>query len=816
MLRQSLQSAVRQLRKSPGYSIAVILTLALGIGVNTAVFSMVDGFLLRQLPYPEPQRLGALITHEQGISPRTHRFVHEEDDSHDLKDWRAITENVPSLLAATSQEGNDGINLTTGATVRYVEGTRVSAHYFDVLGIKPMLGRSFTQEEDMPGGPEAVVLSYGLWQSTFDANPAILGKTITLRGAPYTVVGVLPRGAQMPTAAQLWVPQRPGDPHGECGGNNCAIYVRLKPGATWEQVRAQLSHVRVPAFDEIPSSYHGAGWFYVQPLQRELAGDMRDQIRVLMVAVGLILLIACGNLAGLALVRISRRTQELATRLALGAGRWAVLFQLWTESLVLSLLGATVGVAFAWLILLSVARLVPTFMIPIGGFTLDERVLAFATVASIGTSLLFGALPSLATRRVDIRTALASGSRNVAGQQGRLRQWLIGAEVALTVVLLAGAGLLVRTLIHLETLPPGFNPDNVMTAKASLDDARYHQAAAFQSLLTKSVADMRQIPGVRSAAVALSLPYERGLNDGIKFIDGPPAGTEEGISTVWVTPEYFDVLRIPVLSGRTFRDSDTDSSEGVLVVNAAFGRKFYHNPNPLGRHLQLGKKSFTIVGVVGDVAKAPGIVRDVPLSTEPVYYTAAAQTSQQTINLANVWFQPSWIVRTRGAISGLTAAMQQALAKADPALPFSGFYSMSEIEAQQLQQQRIEVTLLSTLAGLALLLSAIGIYSLVSNIVVQRTREIGIRIALGSTTREAMATVGASGMISALSGTAAGILLSFFTLRVLKSQIYGISEYDPMTLIAVPILLMMIAFAASVLPAMRVSKIDPAQTLRSE
>lgn len=817
MLWQSMRFAVRQLHKNPGFTLAVVVTLALGIGVNTAVFSMVDGFLLRPLPYSQPERMGALITHRQYISPRTGSFVRDDDDSHNLKDWQAIKDDVPAVIAATAGRGASGVNLTVGRAARYVEATAVSAHYFDVLGIHPMLGRGFTAEEDTPGGPEAAVLSYGLWQSTFHGDPAIVGRSIDLKGAPYTVVGVMPQGAQMPTTAQLWTPQRPDDPHGVCGvGNNCHIFVRLRPGVTWQQVQAQLGHVHLPIMDEMANKYHGAAWFYVEPLRRDLAGDLRDQVRVLMLAVGFILLIACANLAGLTLVRISRRTQEIATQLALGAGRWTVLGQLWTENLLLALIGAGAGLALAGLMLSGMTGFLPESMIPIGGLTLDGRVLAFAIGASVVTSLLFGALPALETRRVDLRSSLAAGSRSVAGGSGRLRQWLIGSEVALTVVLLAGAGLLVRTLVHLETLPPGFDPTNVMTAKASLDDARYHDAAAFQSLLTKSVAAMKQIPGVEDAAAGLSLPYERGLNDGITIADGPRAGDNEDVSTAWVTPGYFKTLGMKLLSGRGFHDSDTADSEKVMVVNAAFGRKFFNTPNPLGRHLRSGKTDYTIVGVVDNVAKRPGIERDAPISSEPVYYMVAAQTPQDLVNMASVWFQPSWIVRTDGPVQGLTAAMQKALAKIDPDLPFSGFYAMKELQAQQLQTQRIEVLLLGTLAGLALLLSAIGIYGLVSNLVVQRTREIGIRIALGSSIRQATLHIASSGFVATAYGLAAGLGLSFFALRVLRSAIYGVGAYDPLTLIAVSLLLGLIAVAASVLPAQRISRIDPAETLRNE
>jgi len=821
MVIRDLRFAFRQFTKSPGFALAVILTLALGIGVNTAVFSMVDGFLLRSLPFQQPDKIAALIFHNQGVSVARGEFFTEDDDSHDGETWQAAKEVVQSVsLAAWGATG--GINLQTGAsegaTSRYVHDTHVSADYFDVLGIPLARGRSFTAEEDRPNGPNAVVLSYALWTSAFRADPSVVGRAIHLKGEPYTVVGVLAQGAITPANADLFTPLQPATT-GECGGSNCGILVRLKPGANWQQVATELSHLRTRRIDRHSENANSAAWFYAQPLARYLGEDMRPKIEVLMLAVSFILLIACANLAGLTLVRIARRTREIATRLALGATRFEVLRQLWIENLLLALLGAAAGLGLAIAILKGLQGFLPEGMLPFGGFALDGRVLAFTFGASLLTSLLFGALPALTTRRVDLRSSMTAGSYSVAGGSGRVRQWLIGAEVALTVVLLAAAGLLVRTLIHLETLPPGFEAKNVMTAKASLDDARYHESPAFQRLLTESVAAMSRIPGVQNAAVGLSVPYERGLNDGVVIMDGAQAGTTTGSSMSYITPDYFSTLRIPLLAGRALAESDTATSARVAVVNQDFAQKFFHEAAPIGRHFKLhdaGDPVITIVGVVADVAKRPGMEGDAPIGTEPVFYLPATQIPQGLVNIAHLWYQPSWIVRTNGPISGLTESMQKALAEADPSLPFSGFYSMDQILAKQLQQQRIEVLLFTVLAGLALILSAIGIYALVSNLVVQRTREIGIRIALGSTIRQAMVEVGSSGVIAAGAGLAAGIALSLLTVRVLSSEIYGIGTYDPVTFLAVPLLPASIAAIASFLPTLRISRIEPAETLRAE
>jgi predicted permease len=815
----------RQLLRNPGYALAVIVTLGLGIGVNTAVFSMVDGFLLRRLPYPQPDRIAALITHVEGNG--SHGHWSEEDDSHVTSAWRAVRDNVPAVTAAAFQDqvstAASGVNLEagadTGGAVRFVHATAVTAHYFDVLGVRPLLGRDFVDSESRVGGAKAVILSYGLWQSTFHGDSGIIGKSVSVKGAPFTIVGVLPRGTITPNASSdMWVSLQPGDAEGACGGYDCGILIRLKPGASWQQAQAQLAQIRVHPGN---AAHVIKAWLYAQPLQRYMGGDSKPKIMVLMLAVSFILLIACANLAGLALVRISRRTQEIATRLALGASRATLLRQLWIESLIPAALGAAAGLALAISILRGLKTFLPGELLPLGGLTIDGRVLAFTIVATLLTSLLFGALPAMATRRVDLRSSIASSSYSVAGGTGGLRRVLISAELALTVVLVAAAGLLVHTLVYLETLPPGFDPHNVMTAKASLDDARYKSPAAFQSLLTQSLASMRRIPGVEGAAMGLSLPYERGLNLGMRILDGKQAGEEYSSSVSYVTPDYFSVLRIPLLAGRAIQDNDSATSEAVVVVNASFAKKFFGVTDVVGRHIALpmGKNDairMNIVGVVGDVAKAPGIDSDSPLATEPVFYMPATQFPAEALVMSHMWFQPSWIVRTRGSVAGLAEAMQQAMSAADPNLPFSGFYSMDDLMREQLQMQRIEVLLLSTLAGLALLLSAVGIYSLVSNLVLQRTREIGIRMALGSSPGQAMAQISRSGLTAAGFGLIAGLGLSFLALRVLRSEIYGVGIYDTATLLGTPLLLALIAVSATLIPASRVTRIDPAQTLRAE
>ena len=418
---EDLKYALRQLHRSPGFAAAVMITLALAIGVNTAVFSLLDGFLLRTLPYPHPDRIAALVAHEE-MKGNPARF--EDDDSSDNKAWQAVKQDVPGVTAAIAGEGfgdTEGVNLEAGAAqggaVRYVHNTRVSAHYFAVLGISPLLGREFSEDEDRPGAGKAVVLSYALWRTAFHEDPSILGKSILLKGAPTTVVGVLPQAAQMPNPADVWTPLMPDDPKGVCVGNNCLILMRLKRGATWNEVRAQLAHLPPPRQADLKQENV---WYYPSPLQKYAGSAMREQTQVLMLAVGFILLIACANLAGLMLARIHRRTPEMATRMALGASRGRILRQLWVENLILALAGGAAGVGLALALFPVMKQLLPDEMIPIGGFVLSGPVLTFALGISVATSLLFGALPALETRRVDLRSSIASGTRSVAGGSGRV------------------------------------------------------------------------------------------------------------------------------------------------------------------------------------------------------------------------------------------------------------------------------------------------------------------------------------------------------------------------------------------------------------
>lgn len=802
---QNFRQATRQLWRNPGFTVTVVITLALSIGANTAIFSVVSALMLKSLPYLHPERMGTIYMRVIGSGDS------DERTGIDGEKWELLRDGVPALISAVSG-GSSGVNLRAGSRAQYVHDGRISAHYLDVLGVQPFVGRNFSEDEDRPHGPKAAILSYGLWHNLSGADQTLLGQPILLRGEAYTLVGVLPQDATTPLNADVYTSLQPSR-EGEGSGTNFEAITRLRDGASWQEADAEINRAWALLVQRVEKDSPGAHvTYYSVPLQKGQTAALRPPLLALMLAAGFILLIACANLAGLTLVRMLRRTPEVATRLALGASSWQIQKQFWVENLLLALIGGGVGVGVGFLALRGVLLLMPEHFLPVASVPLDTRVMAFTLVTSVLTSVLFGMLPALVTRKVDLRSSMASRAVAGAGKM-RLRQALIAAEVSLTIVLLAASGLLIRSLIRLETLPPGFNPNGLMIVKASLDDARYHDPAVFRQLLNESTATMRQIPGVLNASVGLSLPYEPTLNDGVKFSDGKEAGKESVTDMVYATPGYFDTLQMPLLAGRVFTDADGPSAQRVAVVNQSFARKFYGGTNPVGRYIN---KDTLIVGEVADVPLSSNLYPVAPLMSEQTMYIPAAQVNAGYLSLVHVWFQPDWIVRTAHPVEGLTAAMQRALANADPNLPTSGVYRMNDLMARTLATQRIEVVLLGAMATLALLLSAVGIFALVANMVAERTREIGIRMALGSTVGTAMAEVSRSGTGASLLGIVLGLGLSAGTLRVMRGVLYGIGVYDVPTICAAVLLLASVTLIAGTVPTFRIARINPAQTLRDE
>jgi macrolide transport system ATP-binding/permease protein len=800
-----LRVAIRQLMRNPAQTATIVITLALAIGANTAIFSLVNALMLKELPYPHPDRIGTIYLHVTG----SRSF--DERATIDGESWGLLRDNVPSLVSAVSGF-TAGINLRAGANVQYVRNGRVSERYFDVLGLHPIIGRTFSADEDHPYGPKVAILSYGLWHELFQSNPAVLGRAILLRSQPYVVIGVLSQNTTTTLNTDVYTPLQ-ASREGEGNGSNFQVISRLNDGAMWLQANAEIGLAWKLAVQRAEKSAPGVHVsYYCVPLQKGETDALRPQVLALMLSVAFILFIACANLAGLTLVRVLRRTPEIATRLALGASIWRIRQQFWIESLLLALAGGLLGVGVGFLALKGLLLLLPEHFLPVASVSLDLRVLGFALLMSLLSSVLFGMLPALAARNLDLRSAIAG--RPSAGLSSiRVRQALIAAEVSFTVLLLAGAGLLIRSLVHMETLPPGFNPDGVLVAKASLDDVRYHEPSGFRELLDESTAAMRHIPGVQNAAVGLSLPYERALNDAVTLSDGKVAGQHDSTDVIYVTPGYFDTLQMPLLAGRTFSEADGPTTQHVAVVNQSFARRFYDGSNPVGR---LINKDTVIIGEVADVSVSSGLYEGAPLMSEQAVYIPTAQVSQQYLSLVHVWFQPDWIVRTAGPVDGLSAAMQRALLSVDPNLPTSGFYGMKDLLARTLTTQRIEVALLGAMAVLSLVLSTVGIFALVANLITQRTHEIGIRMALGSSVGAAMFRIGLSAATASLVGLLLGLALSAGALRVMRSLIFGVGVYDLTNLAVVVLTLLLATLLAIVFPTLKIAKIDPAKTLRDD
>ena len=811
-LVRNFRYAFRVLRKSPAFTVTAVLTLALCIGANTAIFSVVDAVLFRPLQYPEPGRLGRITT-----------FVHtsqgsNEDTSITGRRWEYLRDHVRSLdlaLHATTQ----GANLAATEGAEFIQQLRVSSGFFRVLGVLPFLGREIDSEEDRPGGPAVTVLSHVFWKRVMKSDPQTLGKTIVLRGEPYTVIGVMPEGFNTTPPVDLWTPLRPST-KGEGSGSNYALIGRIRSGYDRRQVEAELSKMG-PSFisdNHIKMSAGGFMQFHLDSMQRVMADDFRVPLSrpllLLWAAVGLILLIGCINVAALMLARGSARRHEIATRLALGSGRRGILGQLLAESFLLAAAGGAGGLMLGYGSLAGLRWMAAQSLDLTQPMTIDFRVLAMTGVAAFLASLLFGFYPAWEAARVDIRSGLLSSGRNLAGSRRAWpRRGLVVCEVALGTILLIGAGLMIRTVGYLAGLNAGFDGRSVFTGKVSLQDARYATSSNVNRLLDEALAKIRRYPGVQSAGAGLTLPYERALNDGTRVLDGPHAATENRESNVtYVTPGYFETLKMNLLRGRLFEASDQINSQHVAIVNEAFVKEFFRGDSPLGLHLATNRNS-EIVGVVGDVPMAG--FSD-PLGPIPNIYVPASQQPDAFFQLVHTWFMPTLLVRSSGSQAEIASAMSAAVASADSQLPFAGFRTMDEVRFRSFAMQRLESMLLGSLAGLALLLAAVGIYGLIAHSVAERTREFGIRMALGSSVGRVIGAAVRPGIILATAGVAIGYVLARWSSTLLRSIVYGVQLTDPATCVTVISVLLAVAVLASVVPSFRIARIDPARTLREE
>ncbi|MGE5837418.1 MAG: ADOP family duplicated permease, partial [Acidobacteriota bacterium] len=811
---RDLRYAARVLRRTPAFTSTAIVTLALVIGACTAVFTLADAILLRPLPYPDPDRLGVIVTVSQ--SPQGADTQQRQDGT--AWEWirdRAVTMDV--ALAASSF--GRSVNLVVDNAAAAVSQTRVSAGYFRVLGMAPLAGREFTPDEDRPGGPAVAVLSHQLWQRLFHGDPGAVGQSVLLRGERYEVVGIMPEAFRGPgNSSDVWTPARPART-GEGGGANYAVIARVRPGHSWADAAGELARLGQALFAErgLPKR-----WLSIVPMKDDLVQGVREPIQMLAAAVGVVLLIACVNLAALLISRAGTRTKEIATRMAIGSGRAAVVRQLMAESLVLSVAGGALGLLIGQLGLVSLKALGSDVFQEWERVTLDARAIVVTVGLSVLTSFLFGLVPALQASTFDINAALTDGgTRSTAGRsRQKIRRLLVVSEVALGVVLLVIAGLFIRTFVGLRTLEPGFDPTQLTTARVSLQDARYRQAVRINQLFEDSLSALERVPGVEAAAVSLELPYMRLLNSGFTFADEAPDPNFWPMANfMYVTPRFFDVLRIPVPLGRAFTPEDRAGAPLVAVVNETFLKSWARGVNPVGRRLGRGPTSREIVGVVGDVQvtnsgiQFPGRA-SAPIMTSPLVFIPAAQTSDGFFQTSHTWFSPVWTVRA-GSSANAVQILPRAINSVDPLLPVTDVRSMAAVQTAALSQQRLLMTLVGVLAVAAVLLAAIGLNGVIANSVMERRREFGIRIALGATAGGTIRRVAAGGLALAAVGTVIGGVLSLAIVRLVQSFLVGVQPRDPMTYAGVALFLLIVATVASVLPALRILKLDPAETLRN-
>jgi putative ABC transport system permease protein len=818
-LLQNLRYALRTLRNSPGFAAVAILTLALGIGANTAIFSVVNAVLLQPLSYPNPDRLVELeLSSPQGNGNVT--------SIPKFNVWREQTDVFDSVAAYDFS--GPGINLTGGDRPELIKGIHVSADYFRVFGAPVALGRTFTPQEDRPGGPAVVVISNGLWRNRFGGDPGILNRAIDLGQEPYTIIGVIGPTYTGDPKSDIWLPLKP-DPNSVDQGHYLRATARLKPGVTLAQAQAAMKHAADEFNRKFPNSpVMGPGAsFTAIPLRDSVIGDVRFGLLLLFGAVGFVLLIACANVANLLMARATIRRREIAIRSALGAGRARLMWQLLTESLLLSLAGGVLGLGLGYVGVRALLAINPSDIPRVGeqgaGVALDWRVLVFTLVAAILTGILFGLVPALNTSRSDINSTLReSGARSGAGlRHNKARGVLVITEMALALVLLVGAALLIRTFGALRGVNPGFDARNVLIMEMSLNGGRFEKAAGVDQLEREGRRRIESLPGVTAASLTCCVPLEGGF--GLPFIiEGRPLtnGPYHGGAT-WLTmsPHYFDVFRIPLISGRVFTDQDNGAADRVVVINQALAKEYWPKGDALGARISIGKgvgpefdePPRQIIGIVADV-------REGALSRPPdqIMYVPFAQVNDGIIALNNRISPLTWVVRTKLQPFSLSADVQRELREASGGLPVAHIRSMQQVVGESTARNDFYMTLLTIFAGVALLLAAIGVYGLMAYSVQQRTQEIGVRMALGASPQQVRRMVVIQGMQLALVGVVIGVASALGLTRLMSSLLYGVKPWDPVTIVLVAVLLSGVTLLATDLPARRASRVDPLVALRYE
>ena len=816
---QDLKHAFRMFRQNRVFTAAAVAALALGIGANTAIFSVVSAVLLKPLPFPDADNVVFFMsTNRQGqggpaSSPA--KFAHWSQQTTVIQDATAFRTNV--------------VNYTGGATPEQLRAGQVSADYFKLFGAKVFRGRTFAHEEDLPNGAKVAMLSHGLWVRRFGSDPNIIGKTILLSGDPHEVIGIISPEfdlAEVGEPPELWVPFQL-DPNTVDQGHFFQSAARLKNGVSLEQGQARLKLSASEYTAKFPNSLGDGGGFSLERMQTVFVRGARPTLLILSAAVAFVLLIACANVANLLLVRATARKREVALRAAIGAGRGRIIRQLLTESVLLSVMGGVLGLALGVLGIRALLSINTAGLPRIGAdgvlVGLDWRVLLFTAAISLGTGVLFGLFPALQSSRTDLSTTLkdSTGRSGATLRHNKARSTLVVVEVALALLLLVGSALLIRTLVNLRAVQPGYDPQNVLTMRMSLTGQKYTQTAVVEQLVRTGIERLQSLPGVVSAGATCCVPLEGGYGLPFRIIGRPleKGPFHGGGAWLTVSPKYFDVFKIPIKRGRGFTDQDDAVAPGVVLINEAFAKQFFKDKEPVGERLMIGagvmkelsmERERQIIGVVSDV-------RDGGLNNEPGphMYVPNAQVPD-ALNALNVRITPiAWVVRTQGDPYGVSNAVQEQLRQVS-GLPVSSIRSMEEVVSRSISRQRFNVLLMSVFGASALLLAAIGIYGLMAYSVAQRTQEIGIRIALGAEAQQVRRMVVVQGMRLAIVGVIVGLVVAWWLALTMSSVLYEVQARDPVVFVVMPVVLTIVSLLAVWLPARRASSVNPLIALRAQ
>jgi predicted permease len=802
---QDLRYAGRIQLKNLGFTLVAVIALALGIGANTAIFSVVNSVLLRPLPYKDPEQL--VMVWEDASKFGYPRDTPAAANYVDWRDQNTVFEGMAAIA-------DESFNLTGAGEPERLEGRRVSANLFPLLGVDAHIGRTFTSGEDQPGSNKVTLLSYALWQRRFGGDNSIVGKPVNLNGEIYTVVGVMPARFEFPTSDdQLWVPiALTSEDAANRNRHYLQVLARLKTGVSLQQAQTEMHTIAARLQQQYPDSNTDLG-AAVTSLHEHLVGDMRPALLILLGAVGLVLLIACANVANLLLARAAVRQKEIAVRVALGARRGRLIRQFLTESVLLSTIGGVIGLGIAYGGLVLLKSFIPENISQAGQISLDPKVLGFTFLISLATGLIFGLAPAIQAARFNQTETLKEGGRDSAtGSSGkRVRGLLVMAEVAVSLVLLIGAGLLINSFLRLRNVDPGFRADNLLTMRVVLPEPKYEDFERRTAFYSELVQRVQSVAGVKSAAVTTNLPlYRQGNSIGVTVEGQPPLppGQKNIVVTRIISPGYFDTMSIPLLKGRQFTDQDTVTTPGVVVINETMARRYWPGEDAIGKRIGAGTVErpedwIQVIGVVKDVHQF-----ELTADPRPQMYLPYRQMG---------FFAPEdLVVKTEVDPASLAATVRKTVWEVDKDQPVSNIRTMEEILLDSIARQRFSMLLLAIFAGVALILAAVGIYGVMSYSVAQRTHEIGIRMALGAQTSAVLKLAVGYGLKLVVAGIIIGLIAAFALTRVMATLLFGVTATDPTTFTLISLLLICVAAIASYIPARRATKVDPIIALRYE